>query len=54
MLPLVALVSIGIHAAWKRGQLGNAAAAHPGWALGVALLLGLVLVLRRLRRRQAG
>ena len=23
MLPLVALVSIGIHAAWKRGQLGE-------------------------------
>ncbi len=43
MLPLGALVAVGIHAAWKRGQLGN----HRGrilLGLGAALLIGLVLV----------
>jgi cytochrome c-type biogenesis protein CcmF len=43
MLPLGALVAIGIHAAWKRGQLGN----NRGrilLGLGAALVIGLVLV----------
>jgi cytochrome c-type biogenesis protein CcmF len=43
MLPLGALVAIGIHAAWKRGQLGNHRA-RVLMGLGVAALLGLVLV----------
>ena len=43
MLPLGALVSIGIHAAWKRGQLGNSRARILS-GFGVALLAGLVLV----------
>jgi cytochrome c-type biogenesis protein CcmF len=43
MLPLVALVSIGIHAAWKRGQLGkNRLRILAGFA--VAVVLGLALV----------
>ena len=43
MLPLGALVAIGIHSAWKRGQLGD----HRGrilLGLGAAVLIGLVLV----------
>ncbi|HYJ42388.1 MAG TPA: heme lyase CcmF/NrfE family subunit [Steroidobacteraceae bacterium] len=43
MLPLGALVAIGIHSSWKRGQLGN----HRGrvlLGLGAAVLVGLVLV----------
>ena len=44
MLPLVALVSIGIHAAWKRGQLGNAAQAHRCWASASRWSLGLAIV----------
>jgi len=43
MLPLGALVAIGIHAAWKRGQLGN----HRRRILagfGVAVVFGLTLV----------
>jgi cytochrome c-type biogenesis protein CcmF len=43
MLPLGALVAIGIHASWKRGQLGN----NRGrvlLGLGAAVLIGLVLV----------
>ena len=42
MLPLVALVAIGIHAAWKRGQLGDARRHLTGF--GVALELGLAMV----------
>jgi cytochrome c-type biogenesis protein CcmF len=43
MLPLVALVAIGIHASWKRGQLGN----NRGrilLGLGVSFLAGMSLV----------
>ena len=43
MLPLGALVAIGIHAAWKRGQLGNNRARIFA-GLGVSLLIGLALV----------
>jgi cytochrome c-type biogenesis protein CcmF len=43
MLPLGALVAVGIHAAWKRGQLGN----NRGrvlLGLGAALVFGLAIV----------
>jgi len=43
MLPLGALVSVGIHAAWKRGQLGNNRR-RILVGLGVAVLCGLTLV----------
>jgi cytochrome c-type biogenesis protein CcmF len=43
MLPLMALVSIGIHAAWKRGQLGKNRLRILGGFV-VAAVLGLVLV----------
>ena len=52
MLPLGALVSIGIHAAWKRGQLGNSRRAHPGRVWRRAARRPGAGV-RRLRRRQA-
>jgi cytochrome c-type biogenesis protein CcmF len=43
MLPLMALVSIGIHAAWKRGQLGNSRLRILA-GFGAAVLAGLSLV----------
>jgi cytochrome c-type biogenesis protein CcmF len=43
MLPLMALVAIGIHAAWKRGQLGNSRLRILG-GFAVALIAGLALV----------
>ncbi len=43
MLPLGALVSVGIHAAWKRGQLGNNRR-RILVGLGIAVLCGLTLV----------
>jgi len=43
MLPLGALIAIGIHAAWKRGQLGSSRGRILS-GFGVALLSGLVLV----------
>jgi cytochrome c-type biogenesis protein CcmF len=43
MLPLVALVAIGIHSSWKRGQLGNARL-RIVLGFGAALLLGLAMV----------
>jgi cytochrome c-type biogenesis protein CcmF len=43
MLPLMALVAIGIHAAWKRGQLGRSRLRILG-GFGIAAVLGLVLV----------
>ncbi len=43
MLPLVALVAIGIHAAWKRGQLGNSRK-RILLGFGAALVVGLALV----------
>jgi cytochrome c-type biogenesis protein CcmF len=43
MLPLGVLVSIGIHAAWKRGQLGNNRR-RILVGLGIAMLCGLTLV----------
>jgi cytochrome c-type biogenesis protein CcmF len=43
MLPLMALVSIGIHAAWKRGQLGNSRLRILG-GFAIAAIAGLVLV----------
>jgi cytochrome c-type biogenesis protein CcmF len=43
MLPLFALVSIGIHASWKRGQLGNARL-RIVLGFGAALTLGLAMV----------
>ncbi|HEX6637668.1 MAG TPA: heme lyase CcmF/NrfE family subunit [Steroidobacteraceae bacterium] len=43
MLPLMALVAIGIHAAWKRGQLGRSRLRILG-GFGAAAILGLVLV----------
>jgi cytochrome c-type biogenesis protein CcmF len=43
MLPLGALVAIGIHAGWKRGQLGNNRR-RILLGLGVAVLLGLLVV----------
>jgi cytochrome c-type biogenesis protein CcmF len=43
MLPLGALVAIGIHAAWKRGQLGNSRG-RILLGLGAALVIGLILV----------
>ena len=43
MLPLMALVAIGIHAAWKRGQLGKSRL-RILLGLGIALVLGLALV----------
>ena len=43
MLPLFVLVAIGIHASWKKGQLGNARRrVYAG--LAIALLLGLTMV----------
>ncbi len=44
MLPLMALVAIGIHAAWKRGQLGRSRLSHPRRASRIAAALGLLLV----------
>ena len=44
-LPLVALVSVGIHAAWKRGQLGRQSQAPAGRAVALALVVGLALAL---------
>jgi cytochrome c-type biogenesis protein CcmF len=43
MLPLMALVSIGIHAAWKRGQLGNSRLRILG-GFAAAAVAGLALV----------
>ncbi len=43
MLPLGALVAVGIHAAWKRGQLGNSRG-RILLGFGVAVLAGLILV----------
>jgi cytochrome c-type biogenesis protein CcmF len=43
MLPLMALVAIGIHAAWKRGQLGKSRM-RILLGLGISVLLGLTLV----------
>jgi cytochrome c-type biogenesis protein CcmF len=43
MLPLIALVSIGIHAAWKRGQLGKSRLRILG-GFAAAAVLGLTLV----------
>jgi cytochrome c-type biogenesis protein CcmF len=43
MLPLVALVAIGIHASWKRGQLGDARRRIVS-GFGAALIAGLALV----------
>jgi cytochrome c-type biogenesis protein CcmF len=43
MLPLMALVAIGIHAAWKRGQLGNSRLRILG-GFAIAAIAGLVLV----------
>ncbi|MDF3022033.1 MAG: c-type cytochrome biosis protein CcmF [Steroidobacteraceae bacterium] len=43
MLPLMALVAIGIHAGWKRGQLGRSRL-RILLGLGIALVLGLTLV----------
>ena len=43
MLPLMALVAIGIHAGWKRGQLGRSRL-RILLGLGIALVLGLALV----------
>jgi cytochrome c-type biogenesis protein CcmF len=43
MLPLMALVSIGIHAAWKRGQLGKSRLRILG-GFAAAAVIGLVLV----------
>jgi cytochrome c-type biogenesis protein CcmF len=43
MLPLMALVAIGIHAAWKRGQLGQSRLRILG-GFGAAAVAGLVLV----------
>jgi cytochrome c-type biogenesis protein CcmF len=43
MLPLMAAVSIGIHAAWKRGQLGNSRLRILG-GFAVAAIAGLALV----------
>ena len=43
MLPLMALVAIGIHAAWKRGQLGKSRLRILG-GFAVAAILGLLLV----------
>jgi cytochrome c-type biogenesis protein CcmF len=43
MLPLLALVAIGIHAAWKRGQLGRSRLRILG-GFGVAAIAGLAIV----------
>jgi cytochrome c-type biogenesis protein CcmF len=43
MLPLAAMVAIGIHAAWKRGQLGRSRLRILG-GFAAAAVLGLVLV----------
>ncbi len=43
MLPLIALVAIGIHASWKRGQLGKSRLRILG-GFAAAAVLGLVLV----------
>jgi cytochrome c-type biogenesis protein CcmF len=43
MLPLVALVCIGIHASWKRGQLGKSRLRILA-GLGIAVVVGLTLV----------
>jgi cytochrome c-type biogenesis protein CcmF len=43
MLPLMVLVAVGIHAAWKRGQLGKSRARILG-GLAAAVLVGLLVV----------